>query len=371
MLDESLRIDVGEHRGCFVSASASIALAGALAAESKPFTLLSGPRVPHDGDLLLVRVAARRGTRPGWLQNAYGRRIPLLPGDVFVGIAGARDSTEGPQGEVPPMALTRGAELHLLSEGGIVGRALWVPPNGGVVELELLGNVARGAKALRLAPDPGRRVEPTPLPPMLLVAGTATGIGKTTLATRLIHTLTQRLGQRVSAIMMSGTGGKGDTLMHRAAGAHHFHSFIEAGLTSSYGERPEIHVAQLEKMLVRMARDEMPDVIVGEMGGDFVWGANDVFLRKSWAMQHVAGMWLVTHDVVGAWGARQLLSRWGVSVPLVHVVSWTQSYGAMKRRFARMVGEEPVDPTDDGALEERLESLLSAARRPVVRRSCG
>lgn len=354
MRDDSLRLHLHEHEA-LVSAAASVA---PLEECSADLSLCDGPRPGREGDLALLRVSAENGLRRIGLQNSAGRPVSLYPGDCFVGVLGLRESTEHVLGEVPAGALVRGRRLHLLSAGGVVGTALSVPPSERpAIALDLLGLLScqgLGVNLSRWRPAP---VAAGPLPPALLVAGTATGVGKTTLACRLIHVLARLRGERVGSLMLSGSGGKEDTLAHRAAGAHGFHSFIETGLCCSYGCPGEDYVARIDALCARAAA-EGATVLVGELGGDLVWGNNEALLRRARIARDARGLFLVAHDALGALGATRLLDEWGVAAPVRQVVSWTQNHGAMALRYRRLLQAPLLDPADEAALAEAVDGLL-------------
>ena len=261
--DESLRIDVEHLPGALVTAAASMAPLQDIAHE---LTLEAHARVVQDGDLALFRVSDENTFRSMQVQDSSGRRMSIYGGDLLIGVLGARESPSHVLGELPRKLVEPGARLHLLSDAGVVGALLFAADQQPVA-LELCGLLAWKRTAANLSRWRGRPPGLCTLPPVILIVGTATGIGKTTLTCRLIHTLVHDHGELVGSIMLSGSGGKDDALAYRAAGARFTHSFIEAGLGTSYSCPPREFVGLVDGICHRMAAEERPSIIVGELGG--------------------------------------------------------------------------------------------------------
>lgn len=365
MQDDSLFVDLEGGMTALVSASASV---WPFEARGDRVRLLCTPREPHEGDLVVVRVRPENGWRPVHLQNACGRPVSLYPGDLFVGVMGLRQSTEHVMGALPDHLVGRGDSLSLLSEGGVIGTCVFAPArHGPPPPVEVVGFLELGKAPCNLDVVRPPSMDAVTLPPVILVAGTSTGVGKTTLAGRIIHVLSQMPGQTVGSIMLSGSGGKSDTLAHRAAGARFFHSFIETGLCNSYGCPPDEFVERVDDLVYRMVAHERPTVIVGEMGGDFIFGNNEPLLRQSCLIPATIGLFVVCHDALATLGALRVLESWEIRAPIHPVVSWSQNHAAMRLRFARFIRKEPLDP-DNGPmltrlLDQMIESMLPHQKR--------
>lgn len=356
MKDDTIMLSLAGLPEAVVTAAASLVPFERLALTACAY---HEPRLGHEGDLVVLAVSESNGYRPMAVQNATGRIVSLFPGRSLIGVLGMRQSTGQAMGQVPTEAIGRGSRLHLLSEGGVVGFAA---VESSQVALDLLGFLTHDGTPVNLSQWGASPVEPCTLPPVILVGGTATGIGKTTLACRIIHLLARDKMQRVASIMLSGSGGKADTLAHRSAGAHIFHSFIEAGLCNSYGCSPERYVSLVDNLCYEIAHKEHPSVLVGEMGGDLLWGNNEVLLRRASFMHNVVCLFVVSHDTLGAFGATHVLRDWEVNVPLRYVVSWTQNHGALALRFKQYLQQDLVDPSDERSLVRAIHHARGRTR---------
>lgn len=319
-----------------------------------------GPRHVKEGDVVLAKVSSANGYRSVVFQELEGRSLHLCPGDSVVGVLGLRQSTTHLVGRIPSQPLNVGDRLHLLSEGGIVGELTYSPAR--LEEppiLEITGILMLNGGVLNMADFAPPPDDPCPLPPILLVAGTSSEIGKTTLSRNIIRFLVRKYRLDVTSIIMSGTGGKADAMAHREAGAKYFHSFIETGFSNSYGCDPRVFLPALESLFYRVAAREDPDVIIGEMGGDLIWGNNDAILSESVLTRSVRLLIVVASDAVSALGAKDLLSRWGVRIPLAFASYWLRSYGGMALRFRKHLKEECIDATDKNAIERFVDRELA------------
>ncbi|MDD5557041.1 MAG: hypothetical protein PHN82_07315 [bacterium] len=319
----------------------------------------AGPLPVREGDVILARVSVENGYRELLMQDVRGRGVHLYPDDLLAGVAGLRQSTTHYVGCLPRGMVHRGRRLHLLSEGGIIGEAVYCPARlAAPVLLDVEGVLRHDGGVLNMSEFAPARVPAVPLPPIVLVAGTSADIGKTTLASQIIRILSHRYALAVCSVVVSGTGSRADAMTHMEAGARHSHSFIEAGLSNTYGCGAGTLLPALENVVYRSVFRDRPDVIVGEMGGDFIWGNNDAILRASALMRAVRILIVVAGDAVSAIGARELLSRWGVGVPLVFAFSWLRSFRGIALRCRKYLPEECVDATDGKAVERFVRDVL-------------
>jgi len=239
-----------------------------------------------------------------------------------------------------------------------MGEVTFIPAfMGSPVELEIIGLLRYGGKALNMAGFALPHISEQPLPPLILVAGTSSEIGKTTLASKIIHILEAGRGLRVSSVMLSGTGSKADALEHRAAGASFFHSFIELGFCNTYRCDRSTFLAGIRNLLYWIAREERPDIIVGELGGDFVWGHNDDILTDPRIMQHAIKLLVVINDVVGAIGTLEIFRAWKLNVPVAFAGSWQRSHGGMRLRFEKLLNRPLLDIGNWGQIEKLIDDL--------------
>ena len=318
-------------------------------------TIDNQPLRGSEGDLLLAKLSSGNKLRKIMMQNHGGRPVRVYPGDLILGVLGCRQSTTHIAGEVPAYPLGKESRIHLLSEGGILGTVTFIPAfMGEPVQLDVAGLVKYAGKTMNIRDFGAPEVQRCYLPPILLIAGTSSEIGKTTLATRIIHILSRKYGLKVCSVIMSGTGSKSEALEYRAAGAAFFHSFIEAGFCNSYSCPKETFLPALENLFYRIATDEKPDIIIGELGGDFVWGNNDAILRDSIIMEYVELVIVIPNDVLAAIGTIEVFNSWRVRTQRLFVNSWLRSYGGMSMRYRKILDEELLDPDDARQIDRIL-----------------
>jgi|GEM_PF-6804784 len=338
-----------------------------------PFRLLwkdirvdSTPRVGSEGEVLLAAVTHRDGVRKPRVQDIDGNPVVLSDGDRIIGTLGYRESTTHLLGRPPLAPLTRGSGLDLLSEGGMVGKVLFIPPSmGEPVALVHEGFLVHRSRILSMKDFAIPEGGVTTLPPMILVAGTSSEIGKTTLTGKIIGLLAGKFGKKVSSVMMSGTGSRADALNHWKAGASHAHSFIETGLNNSYHCSAKHYRCAMRSLLGRIAEEEKPDFIVGELGGDFTWGNNDTILRDRRIMKHVKLIVVIVNDVVGARGTLELFRSWHIEEPPVFGHSWERSYGGMAVRLRELLGQKTLNVNDMASIEQAVRQCLPEGRLGV------
>ncbi|MEA3355204.1 MAG: hypothetical protein U9Q63_01830 [Patescibacteria group bacterium] len=323
-------------------------------------SLSKKPRFPKEADLAVFRVSLENKQTYINVQNFQGRVVSVFPGDVIIGVFGYRESTTHILGEVPKRKLGKGDKTNLLSQGGIVGDVTYIPRfMGDIVGLDLIGYLKKDNKILNLKKVGEKNVVKSKMkiPPTILVVGTSSEIGKTTVTTRIINFLTRKYSKKVSSIMMTGTGSKADALSHLSSGAVKMHSFIETGIPSSYKVSDNVFLKSIEGLFNKIVVEDKPDIIVGEMGGDYCWGKNDLILKKSEIMKSVKFIVVLINDVIAAFGTKHLFDKWGVNKPYYFANSWLRSYGGMKLRFDRLLKKELVDVKSVEAIEQFLDKV--------------
>ena len=184
---------------------------------------------PSAGDLVLARV-----TRLGQHQHlelGSGRRCRLWKGDEIIVAYGARYAPDQFEGVVPEDL----SACHLVAGGGIAARAISrhgsVKPATDIEPVGLLAN-SKGVINVRsgsLGPAPKLRPHLT-----FAVVGSSMNAGKTTTAANLIVGL-RRLGHRVGAAKITGTGAGGDRWLLTDAGASPVLDFTDAGYATTAG----------------------------------------------------------------------------------------------------------------------------------------
>lgn len=299
-------------------------------------------RRAYEGDVVLVEALGDSGAYAE-VENADGRSEALYAGDKFISVLGNRQSSKYLCGAVPREGIDLGpdTELHLLSNGGIVGIAekspdYLCPP----LALRCHGVLMLNGRPVntidRAVSGPTGAVRP-----IILVAASSTDAGKTTLASRLVASLTHDHGLQVAAAKLAGTGCLEDILRHRDAGARWIADFPDAGLPSTYTDAAKYRPA-VRSVLDRLAVEE-PDVIVAELGGDLIWANIPTLLTMPEVMDSVLSLVIIPADVLSAIGAELLLNEWGVSVPIVWVAPPTQNPVSFRLRMDAHVPGKLID----------------------------
>lgn len=199
---------------------------------------------PSSGDLVLARVA-HLGQHLH-LESGDGRRCRLWPGDEIVVAYGARYAPDQFEAIVPEDL----APCHLVAGGGIAARVL--SHHAGMksaTRIEPIGLLANAGGAINLRS--AALGTPQPVRPAFTVAvvGSSMNAGKTTTAASLIVGL-KRLGRRVGAAKITGTGSGGDRWLMADAGAAPVLDFTDAG----YATTAALPVEALENILTFLSR---------------------------------------------------------------------------------------------------------------------
>lgn len=319
----------------------------------------------YEGDVVLVEALSDRGAY-AQVENATGRSEALYRGDRFLAVLGNRESSKYLCGSVPRDGIDVGPDvvLHLLSNGGIVGVCDKSPDYMGTpLPLGCHGVLKKDGctvNTIRLSANglTGRTC------PLVLVAASATDAGKTTLAARLVASLSRDHDLRVAATKLAGTGCLEDILLCQDAGARWVADFPDVGLPSTYTD-PGTYRLAVRMLLHRLANLE-PDIVVAELGGDLIWANIPTLLRMPDVMESVLEMVVITSDVLGAIGAQQLLREWQVTVPVLWATPPTRNHLSFKLRMDAYVSGELIDtrnPRDIEALAARIARQLKPAER--------
>jgi hypothetical protein len=249
------------------------------------------------------------------LENHLGVNVPLAPGASFVGVAGARQALRGFSGAAPER-VRAGERLDLLNLGGVVGRA-----SGGLLDLgeptrvKVIGRLAAGGVPLNLA-DNAIPARPALGPgcPVVAVVGTSMSAGKTRAAMELVAGAAAA-GLKVAAVKLTGVACLRDTLRMEERGAFVAVSFLDAGLPSTVGSED---LAGVARGLIHHLDSQAPDLIVAELGDGILgpYGVDRLLQDRS-LRGRIGALVLSASDHVGAWGAREILGRWGLSIDAV------------------------------------------------------
>lgn len=192
-------------------------------------TLLTGNLRPAAGDLVLARVTALgKQTK---LELTDGRRAHMFPGDEIVVSYGNRYAPD----QFEAIVSHDLGPCDLVAAGGVAGlelsRHVRMPPPTQITPLGLIGDVT--GERINLSRFRIEASEEMPDLPVVLSLGTSMNAGKTLTSTSLVRGF-KRLGLKVAALKITGTGAGGDMWIVRDAGADQSLDFTDAGFASTY-----------------------------------------------------------------------------------------------------------------------------------------
>ncbi|MBW2730846.1 MAG: hypothetical protein JRH20_00550 [Deltaproteobacteria bacterium] len=278
----------------------------------RPYLTVSPELVVEEGVAIVGRVLTISHTY-GHLELTSGRPALLVPGDLVVGVLGARAALRGFCGRVP-QRLTRGDTVFLLNKGGVIGESSGATVGlGEPIRLEVIGTPIRDGKPLRLldyAITPVKQLPPK-MPPVLVVAATCMHAGKTSAAGVVIHHLTSR-GLCVHAGKATGVAAQGDLLSFIDNGAAKIASFVDVGLPSTCDHKD---MPDVTRTLLAHLAEEDPDVIVLELGDGLMgaYGVDDI-VEDAELLEAFTGALVAANDVIGGHAAANILQQRGVPV---------------------------------------------------------
>ncbi|HEY2204425.1 MAG TPA: DUF1611 domain-containing protein [Pseudonocardia sp.] len=205
-------------------------------------------RPPRLGDFVVATVETVG--EHDHLEDPYGRRMRLYPGDVVVGSYGNRYATDFYEGYLP----APGDEVHLLTAGGLIGTVASAHSSRGLpTTLEVVGPLTDADGDPRstedVAVDP-----PAPARPELgtiVVVGSAMNAGKTTATSAIVRGLS-KAGLRVGAGKVTGSGSGKDHWAYLDAGAAAVTDFLDFGMPSTFGYPTERLIATMASIRDRL-----------------------------------------------------------------------------------------------------------------------
>jgi hypothetical protein len=150
--------------------------------------------------------------------------------------------------------------------------------------------------------------------PLILVEGTCMSSGKTHAAATIIGKLNQR-GYRVNGAKLTGVACLRDLLNFEDHGARRTMSFLDMGLPSTVGVP---NIAGIARTLLADLASDGPDAIVAELGDGIIgyYGVGDILKDKEILAKAKAHV-MCANDLVGAWGAYELMKSWGIEIDVL------------------------------------------------------
>jgi len=136
-------------------------------------------------------------------------------------------------------------------------------------------------------------------------------VGKTTVATELIHTLVKQKGLKVSAAKLTGVATQRDILAMKDVGALSTLTFHDVGLTSTLNNHDGVVIAT--KTILNTLSKDKPEIIVVELGDGIIgWYGVEKLLNDKEFIHSISFTIVCAHDLVGAVGAKDILEKKGI-----------------------------------------------------------
>lgn len=316
---------------------------------NRDFCLGTAVFPPRLGDLVVAKVISLGNHHH--LEDAYGRRCRLCPGDLIVGAHGNRYASDYYEGY-----LSAGPTVHLLTAGGVIGsvastHARYAEPT----VLEVIGALADAqGKALSLDQFSLPMV-PAEAPRLgtLVVVGSAMNAGKTTTAAAIVRGWVLA-GLHAGAGKVTGSGSGKDRWSYLDAGATHVCDFLDFGMSSTFGYPLE----RLQRTLMAIR-----DTLVNAGAHAVVLEIADGLLQSetrnlaSGLSELADGVVLAVADPLAAKAGADMLRHW--ELPLRAVSGLVSASPLAAREAAAATGLPVLRPTQlaEGAAMNLLTNL--------------
>lgn len=256
------------------------------------------------GDLILAEVT-RVGSHKR-LQLADGRYSPLWPGDRIVLACADRYAVDQFDGR----ARLSDTGADLLAGGGVAGEIVSRHEKlTRGTRLAVLGRLADASgtplNTARYALPPAASGRP---PLVIALLGTGMNAGKTSAAAGLVNGFA-RLGRRVAAVKVTGTGSFGDLHEYEAAGAARVLDFTDAGMAST-NRQPIVRLIEATDQLLSHVAE--CDVAVVELADGVSQVETAALLSRPDYIDRFDGAILAAPDAMAARGGLSWLAECGV-----------------------------------------------------------
>jgi hypothetical protein len=302
---------------------------GALPADVKKTSALR--RLPSSLALRYVKAPAKEGqvcafrlaadSSPIVVEDTFGRAMTLVPGDLFLGTTGYRESTRWVVGGTPKRGLIPGRKYWVISECGVVGDQVADTPmsRSFVGQAHYLGCVVSdGARPLSLGDFAVRRAgRPADhKAPLYIIAGTSAEVGKTTAGLTVLGTLLLQGYETVVVLKATGTSAITEIAIYKDHGATQVFDCVDFGLPTTYGPDPKSMTRFFDRM-IESCLSIAADAVLVECGGDLLGANVPIFLKRLKRRRSRAKVVFAAADAVGAWGGTQMLQKMGLPVNLL------------------------------------------------------
>ena len=255
------------------------------------------------------------------VETVSGRLQTLLPGDVFLGTPGHRESNIVLVGGIPKGGLVPGKTYWVLSDSGVVGELMTSTPlaKGFLGQATYLGTViGDGGRTLALrqfAVPVAARFEDHGAT-LSLIVGTGPEVGKTTAGLGVLRTFLAKGHSTVIVLKATGTSSVAEISNYQDYGAAQVFDCVDFGLPTTYPSKRKGMERVFDRALDTCLT--MPaDAVVIECGGDMLAANIPVFLRRLKRRRSNTKVVLAAADPLGAWGGVRMLRDIGLPVNLI------------------------------------------------------
>lgn len=246
------------------------------------------------------------------LENPYGRRMQLYPGDTIVGAFGNRYATDFYEGYLP----TEGEPVHLLTSGGLLGTVTSAHSSrSDPTELEVVGSLVDPSGSVLNTDDVALELVPGAVPALgtIVVVGSSMNSGKTTATSAILHGFAKK-GRRPGAGKVTGSGSGKDHWSYVDAGAAAVSDFLDFGMPSTFGYPPERLSRTMRAIQGKLVADGAEVVVLEIADGLLHSETNDLAAELPDFADVVV---LAVGDALGAIAGLKVLADLGVSVDAV------------------------------------------------------
>jgi hypothetical protein len=269
----------------------------------------------EEGAVIAVEALTDAG-KNNLLEFTTGRIGFLVEGDVIPAVLGKRRALREYSGDIPTK-LAVGDILYYLCESGVVGEIKGFNEQWGrPMQVRVLGSIVSEDKHLNIKDVAIPRQKTLDVSaPIIGVVGTCMNIGKTTAICKLVKHFKAQ-GLKIAGVKLSGVASTQDLDKIQDAGAYPVVGFMDAGLPSTCNDPTE--VVEVALGVLHEVNKSKPDLIVAEFG-DGILGEYHVeqIIRCPQIQQHICAFIVGAGDLVGAWGAKQIMQQYGVDITVI------------------------------------------------------
>jgi len=261
------------------------------------------------------------GSAPIVVEAVSGRAMTLVPGDIFLGTPGHRESPRWVVGGIPKRGLVPGKTYWLLAESGLVGDLVASTPHAKsfLGQAKYLGAIAGDDGQIITiqrftATTPHRQADHGA--PVFLIVGTSPEIGKTTAGLAVLRTLLVKGHATVIALKATGTSAVTEIMAYQDFGAAQVFDCVDFGLPSTHPPNRK-GMDRLFDRVLDTCLAIPADAVLIECGGDILGLNVPTFLRRLRRRRSHPKVILAAADALGALSATRMLRNMGLSVDLI------------------------------------------------------